>query len=628
MIQSCWPKLRMVVNNAVRKNAAGALESAVAKLRNTIDVKLSLDFDIGPIPPVIVSVFAESRSLDNDDHAHVDVCCALEYLGKDSIKVEINVAGHVLGIPVNLDFSVDDVQVRALVSVVLGPIIEEAPVFGGLRVSLLGMPSVKMSFAGLGAFGEILGPAMRFACKEAVDMVLQNLVLPGGQYMQLARLPAHVHSAFAEPMPLGYLRVDVHRACGLPSGMIRSTNCEIEIEVGAEKFRTSSVRGTNAIWIPAHGGFVPVHSVHQLIHVRAYDDDNYGDNDSLLGAVRLLTIDDFVSLCGAEPTWFVLDSPRHTSSKHQQPDARPMQVLLSAEYLDVVPGTATSAPMPKSISQAKPSPQGGLRGLPYDYVALRRLVTIMLIGVQCHDDDVPLATGAQVFITVSHGDPPRGWRPIKQNEFQQPTFAKYICSSLGHLCFQQHNESVPLPQRFRSTASVPWASLGDQPMSDVFRTDILHVSPPLQRLVAKLYNTNGMSISELAVLSELTETQVQNIIDLDREPQLMFRWSCAAPIEYPSATFTMELKSECGEALGSLSFKLSEIERWPQKTMRMKLTDSHREIWLCFTIEVNGFKRKELSLPGRTRFINPFPWLSESVQVTPPAHHEEEPTRD
>lgn len=627
ILESLWPKFRAAGNKMGREIAQKAIADVLADQKeasSVVDLRLvDITLDIGATPPKLAA--CRTYHCGHGDTEGVEIDFAMTFEPRQSYKFEALLQGKVSHVPVKINVGVKYFEISGVASLVLAPLFEEFPVFGGGRIFFLDTPSVKMQFSGMADLGRSLAPLLMSTLRNAVVKELQNgFVLPNAMFIPVKSIPLQTRVNLTSPLPEGCLAITVHQARGLKAADWNvfgkpTSDPVVEVGIGAAKFRTREIQKTlNPVWDPAETGYLFVHNPNQAVNLEVYDADVIGAHD-FLAYLNGTSVIDVLEKTTAQATWMkLLPAPAGPNEHALKPEESNPEVQISSQFLEMMdlpdhvrqnkkPVRVQSATMRGST--AKPHPHGGPRKLDVDHVTLFRVVTVKLLGMDCPAPQAGSLYHAVCIVSLSPGDPP--WKNTKvattMDEPDKPQDKKPESHGFLHNLMRKvegglhmtHADDAPAKAEVRkSRKAALWGAEGGPKTAG-----LPEVNAQMQMMIEKLRYQKNMSFEEIASMCGMSAEQVKLLVELRRELKVVWHQAFHFLLEHPKATIDFEVKLLDGTSIGQVKgFDLQELG---EETSIRKICEigipSFPNVHFEFEVEIRGLQRAKISLPKSDR---------------------------
>lgn len=272
---AAWPRVGPAVLDLVRAAMDVQLEAQLYGKYGGVVRKVDLvRLDLGPTPPRVDSI--RSVRLPGEEMA---IETALLWGGGLDVRVDVTLGIGDYG--VTLPVEVRNVSVRALARVTVSPLVDRLPCVGGLKVSLLEIPTVDAELRIAGSPDLLALPGVPQALRLGMGFGLGPIAL----YPSAVRVPI-MENFGRPPEPTGMLRVRLLGARGLRSDMFDKVDPFVTFEVREDRPLRSSAKDNdeNPNW-DEEFEFVVDDPNTQFLTVMVRDDDLL--SSSLVGAARV-----------------------------------------------------------------------------------------------------------------------------------------------------------------------------------------------------------------------------------------------------------------------------------------------------------------------------------------------------
>lgn len=290
VVRTIWPKVGPAVRHVLEKEVLPKIQEQAPKMLQATMKSIHFPkFEFGNKPPELSNIRVFEIQTDSGPCIELEITMALDA----DIDVEIampSAAG-------DIKLGVTKLVVAGDLALRLEPLIDEAPVVGGLVAFFYDQPRIDISFSGLGgAFSQT--PQITNLIRGILDQQIGNLfVLPNVWCQKIGRDDqgvdlAHLH----RPTPIGVLTVTALRATGLRAAdwnMFGSATSDPYLRIKlSDQVWTSDVvkKNCNPVWKDGNNSNnYLVYSQDQRLKIEVYDQD--------LGAMIGLGKDDYLGCC-------------------------------------------------------------------------------------------------------------------------------------------------------------------------------------------------------------------------------------------------------------------------------------------------------------------------------------------
>jgi len=281
MIKVMWPKIRSLM---IAKGTGIIIDKVGVELAKHPEMNItefSVVFDPGSIPPRLKGLRSYRKLQQELEGLQVDTDLVWNPGKEFRLLPTIKAEGSMGKILDNMaaGFGVSSLEIDATVSVVLAPLISNAPCFGAQQVFFFDQPGIKMHISGLKSLGAI-GKKMSGVMQTVIKTILEeSFILPHNMMVKIRKdLPLETLISVKSPLPLGLLEVEVLEAEGLIAGDTnlmgeQTSDPYVEVRVGQGKIRTSTVSKTTSPTWNDGPDYLLVYNLNQLIRIEVFDDD-------------------------------------------------------------------------------------------------------------------------------------------------------------------------------------------------------------------------------------------------------------------------------------------------------------------------------------------------------------------
>lgn len=639
VLKTGWDKMSKAANAFVTRILQEEVKLAIEDQKRkgmSINVDVQIDLEVGDSAPEFTSIKAFGREHSEvtrpDQQQGIEISALMKFQAKDTFKCQVTVVGSVAGLPVNVAMSVKYLEVEGVISGFLSPMLEDIPIFGGMQIYFVDMPRVKMTFAGMGGLGKVLGQLMTSTLRSVLSSQLQEYTIPGCKYIPLVKQTLEDRVHLISPKPFGTLVVTVYAARGLYGSdwnlfSKASADPEIEVALGTYKFRTRTQIGTlEPVWDPPEAGFLQVHNITQAVRLDIWDSD-FGEHDDLLGVMQDETAVRFYQKTRTGKTWLPINVQRPEGISEEDlkkmQGGKQMEVQVSTEYLELAPLGAPLQSVPTDIQDpSKRAENGGPRGFPTDYVPLQRLVTVILFGVDCEEsfaDEVARCVG---HVTLVPGQMPAGWPQVAVAKEPQSVMRKSIRRLVAGFHGEGASVATQQPLHCRTVKARPW---GISNVVAARTPNFANITQQAQDMIDRMHRVKNLPLSEIAEIAGMSEDEVKMVVGMKRNLKVAWPQAFHFHLEFPAAKLELEVKTVKGVSLGKVELDLSEVEQAQGHRLAKKgeLTEGFAASKNClidYEVQLRGFTRGELkqsvSPSGRADSMSPIHYNAGSARMS------------
>jgi hypothetical protein len=290
MMSVMWPHIREAMKKKADKIFREKMSDELSRHPEISMTQLVLYFDPGMKPPVLERMRVYQRTqqertgiqLDNDFSWDPD----------EDFHVLCDMAGSAKAFPISVEKAgVASLSMRGTLSCLASPMLDAIPCVGTGQAFFLDTPSIDMKVTG---FKKLVGPLQGLILnlmESVITNVLEESYILPHRYVHKVQkdLPLETLVAMKSPLPLGVLKVEILKAKKLPAADTSLTGKAtsdpyVEVKVGFDKLRTSTVAGTvDPVWNDPPA-YLFVYNVAQIVRITVHDDDVMGKD--VLGNVR------------------------------------------------------------------------------------------------------------------------------------------------------------------------------------------------------------------------------------------------------------------------------------------------------------------------------------------------------
>jgi len=365
-----WPFMRKAIMKRAGKMFRERMGEELGKHPEIKLTELKFDFDPGMTPPELNGMRVHYSSQQEQEAVKVD--SAFSWCVHKDFHLEFTIIGCVkkgaVEIPIKAEHvGISELNIGGTLSCLLSPLLDYEPVVGTGQAFFLDTPSIEMKLAGLSRLGSIGGLIANIMEGVISNVLADGYILPH-RFTQKVRkdLPLETMINCKSPLPLGVLQVEVLEARNVKAADVSITGHKksdpfVEVKIGYDKIRTSTVAGTlNPVWKDPPGHLF-VYNVMQIVRITVHDDDLYGHD--MLGQVLGYSVHSLVHECmGSEDgVWLDVED-------FAEPEKSAGMLRVRVGYYDVADLGQFPLGSPQSKGSASKSP-------PY-------LLTVKLVGLE------------------------------------------------------------------------------------------------------------------------------------------------------------------------------------------------------------------------------------------------------
>ena len=326
ILKKVWPHMGPVSNTVAKKIIEPRINDILKRL-NVKSVNLETisnfklkEFILGTVPGRVGGIKAYDRNTDREE-----IVMDVEVIYAGDARVRFSVQGW--------DCEINQVNFRAMVRVVIKPLMDALPIAGGLELYLISMPSLDYNLGGMAMAAEM--PGISNIIRGILDKIIKKgFVWPNrlSLYLPLDSIKNMEDKSFMLAQPSGVLSVEIVRGRDLVKKDLRGTSDPYVVaSIGSsvhnfvDKYVSSDV---NPEW--GYECLFPIEepSGHKLV-LKVYDYDA-GSEDDFMGEVSL----EVETLMEEQEQWVTLKNVKHG------------EVLIRSRWLP-------SSPAPVSLSSTR-----------------------------------------------------------------------------------------------------------------------------------------------------------------------------------------------------------------------------------------------------------------------------------
>jgi len=549
----------------------------------------------------------------------------MSFKPKDSWHFVCHVVGSVGPVPINCDAGVSYFEISGVCSMILTPLLDVVPVFGGGQVFFLDTPTVKMQFTGMGGLHTFAPLVMKTLRAAVVKNLQSQLVLPNSKFIPIRNIPLDTRIDLTSPLPEGVLQCTVHAAKGLKAADFsltgrHSSDPTINVQVGSAKFKTRSInKSLNPVWDPPHVGYLFVHNPNQALTVEVFDDDLIGEHDFLAYLDGWTIIDATEN----KSEWFNLTpAPPGPGEKPLTKEEMNPQLRLEVEYLEVcdLPSQHHRASQRTVKQNCKPCHKcGGPRALDVDHVEFLRVLSVRLLGLDCDERHAQQLWHSHVLVSIFAGPAPwsDGEKPIIEETIrfddvkpavkatagtsEPTTFLEKFSRGIVSLAKGITNQDDRATETRKSGKAKLWGAEGGAVGAK--GAGMRDVPAQVQLMIERLHMQKNMPIPDIAEIANMDEETVRLLIELRRQFKVVWHQALHFQLEHPSYGVEMELKTIDGLSLGKVYIDLLK-DLAGETALRRKVKmgcDTIPDVIFEFEVELRGLKHGSIQVPNGFR---------------------------
>ncbi|KAM9803278.1 extended synaptotagmin-3 [Syngnathus typhle] len=273
VVEQAWPFFGMFMEKLLRENIQAAIQQSNPELKTFTFTKIHF----GHIPLRIVGIKAYT---DEVDHREVVLDMTINYEGDVDIDAELKSA---------ITVGVKGLKLRGMIRVILEPLIEEAPLVGGVTFFFIQRPTLEINWTGM---TNILDSPGFSSLSEGtiMDSIASLMVLPNRMCFPLIDQVKVDQMRF--PLPRGVVRVHLLEARDLVAkdtymlGLVKGKSDPYAVlRVGDRKVKSKTIQeNLHPRWAEVYE-FVVHEAPGQELEVDIFDEDR--DKDDFIGRYRL-----------------------------------------------------------------------------------------------------------------------------------------------------------------------------------------------------------------------------------------------------------------------------------------------------------------------------------------------------
>ena len=305
VMKKVWPHIGPVSNTVAKK----IVEPQINKVLNRMNVKsVNLgtisnfklkEFILGSTPARVGGIKAYDRNTDRDE-----VVVDVEVIYAGDARVKFSVQGF--------DCEINQINFRAMVRLVLKPLIEALPIVGGVEFFFVSMPSLDYNLGGMANVAEI--PGISNIIRGILDKIIKKgFVWPNrlNLYLPLESLRNMEDKSFMLPAPSGVLSLQIIKGRDLVKKDLSGTSDPYVVaSVGLNKVSFVEkyvARDCNPEWNYCTEFILEEPSGHKL-ELRVFDYDA-GSEDDFMGEISLDV--ECLMEAGDQEQWLTLQNTKH-----------------------------------------------------------------------------------------------------------------------------------------------------------------------------------------------------------------------------------------------------------------------------------------------------------------------------
>lgn len=490
-----WPYIRKAMMKKVRQVLREKVDEQIAKHPDVKIHEFHFDFDPGFTPPKLEGIRVYERVQEEQHSMQVDF--DISWASDASFHVLFTVVGHARGFPVRAeDVGLSELAIHGTMSCLLSPLLPYEPCVATGQAFFLDSPAIHLTMSGIKRLGPI-GRIITGIMESAINQVLADgFILPHRLVQNVEKnISLETMISMKSPLPEGVLRIEVLEGKNLPGADVnmltgkRTSDVFVEVKIGFEKVRTSTISNTlDPVWSDPPGHLF-VYNVDQIVRIVVEDDDVMGSDD-VMGTVLGFNVYLLCKECVGKPEggWLDVTDPQGNAAG---------QIRIRAAYFEI--GELGKHPMPSQ--QASPSLP------PY-------LLTVKLLGLDGPENEDLTKAFANVELIV--GDDPSSHDKEKHHANRLMDgleaaghYAKTKAQAMKGIGFGHREDGAPIKRR--SGKAIRWGSekckIEDDLSSQV-------ITPMTIRVMESLCNEEGWSIKDIAAMFGVLEETVTTCVSM------------------------------------------------------------------------------------------------------------------
>ncbi|XP_051564335.1 extended synaptotagmin-3 [Myxocyprinus asiaticus] len=273
ILQQAWPFFGMFMEKLLIENIEPSVRSSSPHLKTFAFTKVHM----GQRAPTITGVRVYTHEVDTRE-----VILDLNFIYEADVDIDADVKPAI-------KVGVKGIQLQGMLRVILGPLIGQAPLVGGVTMFFIRRPTLLINWTGM--TNVLDSPALSHMSESAiVDIIASLMVLPNRLCFPLIDQVKVDQMRF--PLPRGVVRVHVLEARDLVAkdthmmGLVKGKSDPYTVlRVGNKQFKTKTIKeNLNPSWNEVYE-FVIHEAPGQELEVELYDEDT--DADDFLGRFNL-----------------------------------------------------------------------------------------------------------------------------------------------------------------------------------------------------------------------------------------------------------------------------------------------------------------------------------------------------